>query len=156
MEKIMTTGTSMTRRIGKAGALLVGIALSGMQLGCGLFGGSPTQTMTSGSSVPAASGTVRATEGDNGNTNIAVRVYHLAPASRVAPDATVYVVWVQPSRGRLQNVGALTLNDKLEGTLDTVTPHSRFRLTVTPEPSAMVAQPTNEPVFAANVDAKDK
>src|SRR5688572_19057738 len=100
-----------------------GILMSLALAGCGLFGGGArTQTMTSGSGVPAAEGTVRSSEGDNGNTNVAVRVNHLAPASKVASDATVYVVWIQARNGTVQNVGALRLDDDLEGTLETMTP----------------------------------
>jgi hypothetical protein len=51
-----------------------------------------------------------------------------------------------------QNVGALTLDDDLEGVLETVTPHSRFLLSVTPEASGQVDQPRNPPVFTAQVD----
>ena len=108
--------------------------------------------MISGVGVPASQGTVKATAGDNGNTNIAIRVKHLAPPSKVAADATVYVVWIQPRNAAKQSVGALRVNDNLEGSLDTVTPHRRFLVMVTPEPSGQVAQPTHEPVFTSDVD----
>jgi hypothetical protein len=113
------------------------------------------QTMVSASDVPASQGTVKVTEGDNGNTNIALRVKHLAPPSRMAADSTVYVVWLQPHDGAMQNIGALTLNSNLEGSLDTVTPHRRFQLTVTPEPSGLAAQPSHDPVFTTTVERPD-
>jgi hypothetical protein len=131
-------------------------ALAGTTLGCGMFGsGKSEQTMSSSSGNPAAQGTVNASAADNGNTALRVRVKHLAPPSRMASDATVYVVWIQPGDAAIQNVGAMTLNDDLEGRLDTVTPHSRFTVTVTPEPGARGAQPTNEPVFTTDVDRKN-
>jgi hypothetical protein len=130
--------------------------LAGTTLGCGMFGsGKSEQTMTSSSDSPAAQGTVRATAGDNGNTALRVRVKHLAPPSKMVSDATVYVVWIQPGDAAIQNVGAMTLDDDLEGRLDTVTPHSRFTVTVTPEPGARGSQPTNEPVFTSDVERKD-
>jgi hypothetical protein len=110
------------------------------------------QAMVSASDVPASQGTVKVTEGDNGNTNISLRVKHLAPPPKMASDSTVYVVWLQPRDGAKQNIGALTLNSNLEGSLDTVTPHRRFQLTVTPEPSGLAAQPSHDPVFTTEVE----
>ncbi len=119
----------------------------GTQLGC-----SSTQEMRSGYGVPASEGTVDATDGGNGNTDLEVRVKHLAQPWLVASDATVYVVWVQAPDATRQNVGALTLNDNLEGSLKTVTPHRQFMLSVTPEASGEVDQPRHQPVFTAKVD----
>ncbi len=110
------------------------------------------QNMVSTEGVPAAQGTVKATEGDNGNTKLIVHVKHLAPPSRVAADAKVYVVWVQPREGAKQNIGALKLNDNLEGKLETMTPHARFQLFVTPEVSSTVSEPTHDPVFSTEVE----
>jgi hypothetical protein len=112
----------------------------------------PPREMVSSAGVPASQGTVEATAGANGNTNLEVRVKHLAPPEKVAADATVYVVWVQPRGAAHQSVGALRLNSELEGTLATVTPHRRFLVTVTPEPSGQVAEPTHDPVFTSDVD----
>jgi len=108
--------------------------------------------MVSAAGVPASEGTVKASGGENGNTNLAIHVKHLAPPSKVAPDATVYVVWLLPRNAEIQNIGALTLNDNLEGSLVTVTPHRRFRVTVTPEAGGRGAQPTHEPVFTSEVE----
>jgi hypothetical protein len=65
------------------------------------------------------------------------------------------VVWIQPRNGDQQNVGALTLNDELEGRLDTLTPHASFRVVVTPEASGRVAVPAHAPVFTADVERHD-
>lgn len=143
----MTSPKSILRGLSLAAALPALATLAALSLGCAM-----TQTMRSGAGVPASEGTVSATSESNGNTKVAVRVKHLAPPSKVAADATVYVVWVQPRNARPQNVGALTLNDNLEGSLDTTTPHHQFRLTVTPEPSGQVDLPTHEAVFTSNVD----
>ena len=108
--------------------------------------------MQSGPGVPASQGTVNVTEADNGNTNVDVRVKHLAPAHKMASDSTVYVVWLHAPQGGTQNLGALTLNDNLEGRLEALTPHRRFVLTVTPEPSAQATMPTHAPVFTTNIE----
>jgi hypothetical protein len=98
---------------------------------------------------------VKASPGDNGNTDLSVRVEHLAPPSKIVSDATVYVVWIQPADAVIQNVGAMKLNKHLEGRLDTVTSQSRFKLTVTPEAGPSGSQPTNEPVFTSDVERSD-
>ncbi|NWJ40347.1 MAG: anti-sigma factor [Geothrix sp.] len=137
-------------------ALVVGvIAMAGAQSGCQkmAFWRAKPQEMHAASDVPAGQGTVRVTNGDNGNSKVSIRVKHLAPPSRIAPDSTVYVVWFRPVDGDSQNVGALVLNSDLEGSLDTLTPHHRFRITVTPEPNGQAASPTNEPVFTYNVES---
>lgn len=130
------------------------VALMSLQLGCEkmMFWRAKPQPMHSAADVPASQGTVRTTEGDNGNTKVSIRVKHLAPPSKMAGDATVYIVWIQPLDGEKQNVGALTLDNDLEGKLDTVTPHHRFQILVTPEPSGQVSQPSHEPVFTYSVE----
>jgi hypothetical protein len=128
--------------------------LGALQFGCSTvksWGTSPT-SMTSASDVPASEGTVKATAGDNGNTRLAIRVKHLAPAYKVQTDATVYVVWLQQPNQPLQNIGALTLSDSLVGSLDTESPYRRFTISITPEPGQQGQQPTHPPVFTADVN----
>jgi hypothetical protein len=129
--------------------------LAGMQVGCQkmMFWRDKPQEMHSAADAPASEGTVRVSEGDNGNSKVAIRVKHLASPSRMAADSTVYVVWIQPREGDRQNVGALTLNKDLEGSLDTLTPHRRFKLSVTPEPNGQAASPSHEPVFTYEVES---
>lgn len=130
-------------------------ALVGGQLACDkvMFWRPKAQDMHSGEGVLASEGTVRVSEADNGNTKVSLRVKHLAPPSKVQGDSTVYVVWIQPKEGEWQNVGALTLSDDLEGSLDTLTPHRRFKVLVTPEPNGQAAAPSHEPVFTYNVES---
>lgn len=121
--------------------------------GCGLFGGSaPKQTMLTSAENTSGEGTVEAKADDNNNTMIKVRVKHLASPSKVAADASVYVVWIKPRNGAMQNVGALEVDKDLVGKLDTTTPHRAFTLTVTPEPSARMASPTHKAVFTSEVN----
>jgi hypothetical protein len=100
---------------------------------------------------PSGQGTVQAEADDNGNTTVDVRVKHLSAPSKVAADASVYVVWIKPRNASIQNVGALDLDDDLVGRLETTTPHHAFTLTVTPEPSARMAKPTHDAVFVSEV-----
>ncbi len=142
-----------TRRAAPLAVALV--ALVGVQIGCQkmAFWRSKPQEMHSASDVPASQGTVRVTAADNGNTNVSIRVKHLAPPSKMAPDSTVYVVWFRPAGGDNQNVGALVLDNDLEGSLDTLTPQKRFLISITPEPNGQAASPTNEPVFTYQVES---
>lgn len=147
------TATRMAR-VGMTAAAAI-LALAATQVGCMFGGGDKEQTMHASSSSPAAQGTVKTSVGDNGNTVLSVRVKHLAPPSKIKSDATVYVVWIRPGDAAIQNVGALTLNDDLEGQLDTVTPHHRFTVSVTPEPGAQGAQPTHDAVFTTRVEGSN-
>jgi hypothetical protein len=121
--------------------------------------------MTNSTHVPAASGEVAVSDGPNGNTRLTISVRHLAPAQRLAPDATGYVAWVIPygstnqaesggqelRAGRQTNVGAIQLDSDLSGTLHTVTPLRHFDVIVTPEASLSASQPSNPPVLTARI-----
>lgn len=110
--------------------------------------GIPLQGSTT---TPAGEGSVAATTNQDGNTALSVKVKHLAPASRIDENAQVYVVWVEPPNGMPQNVGALSLNDDREGTLNTLTPFKQFRVIITPEASATVQEPSGNEIFTGNV-----
>ena len=68
-------------------------------------------------------------------------------------DASAYVVWVEPLDRSMapQNVGALRVNDDLEGELRTVTPLEDFNLFVTPEPHGNANEPSGPKVLWATV-----
>jgi hypothetical protein len=123
--------------------------------GCSSLQSEPKQTMTPSDQVPAGQGTVQATKTDNGNTELQIEVKHLAPPSRLAPDASTYVVWIKPHNAPMQNVGALEVDDDLVGKLTTTTPHKASRLTVTPEASPQATSPSHDPVFESDVNRTD-
>jgi hypothetical protein len=137
--------------LGIAPAILLVVATT---MGCGMFGsGESKQPLSASSRNMAGEGTVTAKVGDNGNTDVEVRVKHLAPPSKLASDASTYVVWLQPRNSAIQNLGALEVDDNLMGTFDTTTPHRSFRLIITPEPSARMSEPSHDPVFTSEVVA---
>lgn len=113
------------------------------------------QPMEVSDKAPAGEGTVKAVKGDGGNTALTVKVKHLAPASRLVDDASVYVVWVEPPNAPPQNVGVLSVNADKEGVLNTLTPHRRFKVMITPEASAQAQEPSNDEVFTSTVDRGD-
>jgi hypothetical protein len=131
-------------------ALLVGGAILPLTTGC-----DRPMTMHPATSIPAGQGTISAKPGTGGNTQLEVRVQHLAPPSRVVADATVYVVWIQPAQGTHQNLGILALDGNSAGTYQGLTPHRRFFLSVTPEANATGERPLNEPVFTADVNRSE-
>jgi len=104
-------------------------------------------------SVPAASGEVLTRKWEGKNRAVEVRVRSLAPPTQIVPGATTYVVWFTPvqENGPAQNMGALTLNSDLSGTLVVETPFVDFDVLVTAESSAGVTQPTGKEVMRAQV-----
>lgn len=125
--------------------------------GCGMFGGSDAQhPMQASSENTSGEGTVEATLGANGNTDVEVLVKHLSVPSKVAADASVYVVWLQPVNAQIQNLGALEVDDDLVGRFNTSTPHRAFKLSITPEPSARMSAPTHDAVFSSEVALNDE
>jgi hypothetical protein len=137
--------TTASAKRAAAWALLLG------GLGGALSCGAKRHELVTSSLVLAAEGKVSARVGDNLNTNLEVEVKHLAPPGRVVQGARVYVVWVRPASGTVQNVGALRLNENLEGKFTTVTPFREFTLWVTPETAATVQAPTSDPVMQAQI-----
>jgi hypothetical protein len=136
-----------------AGAFGVAWVISG----CGsMFGGSsgaPAVRMVSSESVPAATGTVRATRTDDGNTSLVVEVDHLALPERLQGGATTYVVWARAQdQGTLQNLGALRVDQDLHGRLTTITPLHTFDVLITAERSPTVMAPSNQRVLSASIE----
>lgn len=126
------------------------VAVLGLMLGCA----SGRMVRLNGSpQVPAAQGAVRITSGANNNTRLRIDVHHLAEPQRIAPGATALVAWTQQSAaGSMpQNIGALRVNDRLEGELETVTPQQDFELIITAEPSPTASVPSGAPLLSAHI-----
>jgi hypothetical protein len=118
----------------------------------------PTAALQASPKVPAAEGTVSVQDGDNGNYKVALNVKHMAPPDKVATGASSYVVWLRPLASdnqnqaqTAQNMGALTVNNDLEGNLTTVTPYRQFDLFVTAEPAPNSTAPTGEQLLSTTV-----
>ena len=118
--------------------------------------GSRDLRLTTSPDIPAAEGTARIGTTDNGNTKIDLTVVHLASPERVAPGTTVYIVWIRgnESGAQPQNLGALRVDDKLKGSLSTVTPLRAFDLYVTAEPSQSSTMPTGKTLLSTTVAMK--
>jgi hypothetical protein len=125
------------------------LLLLAMAAGCA----GPQVRMTVTEQMPAAEGNVKVSEADNENTALEVTVRHLASPEKIAPQATTYVVWAR-ARGAdsAQNLGALRVDDDLQGTLETVTPLRTFELFITAEASATSQSPSTPRLLTASVE----
>jgi len=112
--------------------------------------------LTTSSDIPAAQGTVKISTTDNGNTKIDVVVEHLASPERINPGATVFVVWARGSEAgaQPQNLGALKVDDNLNGSISAVTPLRSFEVFITAEPSQMSEWPTGKTLLYTTVAMK--
>ena len=148
--------TMMQAVVAAAGLSVAGCATPVFMQGSGgKSGQAMTQPMKSSEASPAGQGTVAVAKGPSGNTSLTVRVKHLAPAERLANDTSVYVVWVEPEGAAPQNVGVLSVDDNLQGSLTTITPHRRFKVMVTPEKSGELTAPEHDEVFTTDVQRND-
>lgn len=110
------------------------------------------RALTTSNQVPAARGQVKLEKGENGNTRVRLVVEHLAAPNAVRPDATTYVVWIQPNGAEQpSNAGVLSVNADARGELETLTPASAFDVFITAEPTGMSQAPTGEPLMRTAV-----
>jgi hypothetical protein len=119
--------------------------------GCGASG-PQTVVMRTSHDVPAAEGTIKFSETDNGNTSIEVDVRHMASPEKVATGAMTYVLWARAAgAGIPQNLGALQVDGDLRGTLKTVTPLRSFDVFITAEASPTTMAPINKQLLTASI-----
>lgn len=107
--------------------------------------------LTASSIVPAAKGSVQVGKDRNGNTEVKMKVEHLANPSSLSPSESSYVVWLQEKDSAPENQGALKVNGKLEGTFQTVTPSRHFELFVTGENDGTVTSPSGPEVLRTSI-----
>lgn len=104
--------------------------------------------LVASSAIPSVEGTAQFGETDDGNTSITLQARHLAHPERLTPPAHTYVVWLQPSKkDPPQNIGALAVDDGLNGSLQAITPFKSFELFITAEQAPDVRAPAGEPLL---------
>jgi hypothetical protein len=130
-----------------------GVALIATGLAVLSCGGPKQLQLTSSSDIPAGESTAKLSTTNDGNTKIDLMVKHLASPERVARDATVYVVWVRgnDTHAEPQNLGALKVDDNLNGDISVMTPLREFDLYVTAEPSQQTTTPSGKALFYTTV-----
>ena len=143
----------MNRSTRLAAAALVSFSLFSCSM---IRTGSKDFVMMGSPNVPAAQGNARVTTTDDGNTQLDVKVKHLAPPAKINPEATVFVAWVQSNAESAEprNLGALKVTDDLDGSITAVTPLKTFDLYITAEPSATVNAPSGDTILRTNVEAE--
>ncbi len=93
----------------------------------------------------AAQGALRVKSTKNGNSKLKLEVKHLAQPEKVSASAKTFVVWAVPQNSpgiAAQNLGAFQVDDDLQGSIETMTPHHQFEFFVTAEPKGDVGVPT--------------
>ena len=129
------------------------VLLGTLSMSCLFGGGSRNLHLTGSPDVPGAQGTAEVSTTDDGNTKIDLVVQHLAPPEDINAGSTVYVVWVQGIAvgAEPQNLGALKVDDKLNGSMTAVTNLRSFDLYVTAESSQATTTPTGRSLLRTNV-----
>lgn len=127
------------------------IALAAILLLTGLYGCATQAPIMSTSMTPAASGEVKVTTDANNNTQIQLKVLHLAPPQNLQPPRSVYVVWVETTDNKRFNLGQLRLDKDLEGKISGITPFKAIRLIVTAEDFPTVSEPSQTVVLTTDL-----
>ena len=107
--------------------------------------------LTAATTVPAARGDVEIGKDRNKNTEIKMKVEHLAKPENLTPPKSSYVVWLQEKGSDAENLGQLRLNKKLEGNFRSVTPRKNFDVFITAEQDAATKAPSGTEVMRATI-----
>jgi hypothetical protein len=116
--------------------------------------GPTTFQMAADPTVVGAMGEVDASFEKDGNNKMKVKVQHLAAPNKLNASATTYVVWVKPRTKddvKPHPVGVLKVNSDEEGSLEFSTPTNQFDITITPESSSDVTEPSGRDVLKATI-----
>ena len=111
-----------------------------------------TYRMTSTQVTPGATGTIDTkVDKSGGNTELGVKVDHLARPTLLTPPANDYVVWIEPEGQPAMNEGVLRIGDNEKGDLTVTTSASKFNVLVTAETEAHPQRPSNRVVLRSQV-----
>jgi hypothetical protein len=119
-----------------------------MAIGCG----SSTLALTASQRTPAATGTVKTSLDQQGNTMLNVKVDYLPKPSDLAPNLSTFVVWsIADDGGRVRNMGQLKIDNDRQGSVSLVSPLPKFRLVITAEESGTVEKPSEYTILEGMV-----
>jgi hypothetical protein len=107
--------------------------------------------LNAASIVPGAKGSVQIGKDRNGNTEVKIKVEHLAKPGALSPSQEHYIVWLQDKASGTENEGELRVDGKLEGTFETVTPWKNFDVFVTGENDGTVKSPAGPEVLRGSI-----
>jgi len=100
---------------------------------------------------PSAMGDVDLSKDKNGNTNVSLRVEHLAKPTLLTPPANIWVVWFQEPGSNPENEGQLQVGNDLKGQLKTTTPLHNFDIFVSAEMDPTVKTPSDQIVLRVTI-----
>ena len=139
----------MNNNLNKQSIRLALIAAAGFALATSAW--AKKFALTAAHAVPAAAGTVDTHLDKNGNTDVDIKVHHLAHPANLTPPATTYVVWFRQPGSAPQNEGELKVDAKLEVELKTETQWKSFELMITAENNPATESPSGDQVLSTRI-----
>lgn len=96
--------------------------------------------------VPAATGKVKISTGDNDNYKIDIEILHLAEPDKLNPPKKYYVIWMETAENGIINLGQINsatgfFSNALKAEIHTVTPFKPVKVFLTAEDSASISEP---------------
>ncbi len=107
--------------------------------------------LTAATIVPGARGEVEIGHDRNKNTEVKMKVEHLAKPDSLTPPKTTYIVWLQEKGADAENSGQLKINNKEQGSFRTTTPRKSFDVFVTAEQDGSAKAPSGPEVLRTSV-----
>jgi hypothetical protein len=109
--------------------------------------------LEAGPKTPAAAGNVKLSRDGQGNTKIDLKVNYLPQPFELDRSLTTFVVWsIADDGNRVRNLGQLQVDSHRHGSVDLVTPLSRFTLLVTAEQSGTAEKPSDYLILQGNIN----
>ena len=110
--------------------------------------------LTNTGTAPAAEGKIITDNDRNGNTGVSIHVKHMATPQSLTPAKQTYLVWVQPRGKEAELLGALRVNENLEGSLKAETIYKDFDILVTAEDNMKPEMPSSLVILKGTVARK--
>ena len=110
--------------------------------------------LTNTGAAPAAEGKIITDNDRNGNTGVDIQVKHMATPQSLTPAKQTYLVWVQPRGKDPELLGALRVNENLEGSLKAATTYKDFDVLITAEDSMKPDAPSSMVILKGSVARK--
>src|ERR1700739_2921894 len=110
--------------------------------------------LTNPGAAPAAEGKIITDNDRNGNTGVDIELKHMATPQSFTPAKQTYLVWVQPRGKDPELLGALRVNENLEGSLKAATTYKDFEVLITAEDSMKPDAPSTVVILKGSVARK--
>jgi hypothetical protein len=110
--------------------------------------------LTNTGTAPAAEGKIITDNDRNGNTGVNIQVKHMATPQSLTPPRQTYLVWIQPRGKDAELLGALRVNENLEGSLKAATTYKDFDVLITAEDNMKPETPSSTVVLKGTVERK--